>query len=511
MLKQSIVILFLTMMPLIAVPKEQNNAIPELLPKEIFHLNSIVAEPLHPKRGLQHVEALTAAPVKCGVLNSKALIITFRHGMSTVKVALDSSIKNGLIDTVRFNFDNKLLFDKNYSIKLKKIPPKSYSHYTWFIIPKTHFQITRNHQQIEVVISGKIQLQLPGKDGVGLSEMHRPILSASLYYVAYTKTCCKINNKIRSVYLIDNTQNLSFTDANNLTIRKNNIFVPKSVEDSIDLTPRGDIICVSDENGKFSTNSSWCYVGHPIKISEKWYKLKINKLGTRLYARKSRLHFGTLQAKQKNWSAQLVSKDKIICIKGGDKPIQLPIGKYAIFSFQLLDEKNNLLLSIKDSHSTPATAQYIGSSNTKKFPVSPSSVIKIKGGETTNYNFGEPYKFISNGRTNIWNGVSFCICSNNMQRVYDLNKSLFPIIVDVVITCNNKIVEKAVFKLESELLHYDLVLDEIVSKNQIEEIEITTSAQNKHLKFATTVQKFNIYVQGFNHARLIRLKRGKKR
>jgi hypothetical protein len=288
------------------------------------------------------------APANCGTVNPKAKVITLRsRDGRTFLTALDSAKPDDkILNVLRLDMTGTGKFTPEMSVECE-----------W-----------PNADGSGVAQSGPLAVQLSqgGKTvpaearGRITATAGNELTAVNLTFGTCLEGQCAFGDKTRTLRFIDADNNGKWDDPAKVRVQDG---VPRG-------RVAGDRMQNAAADGKFEWLDSY---GQPLFIEGKWYDVAISADTAKVTATLLKDPIGKFQVDAAEWTATLLTADRIFALKGGKDPVDVPAGKYVLW-----------MASIKLPH---VTAGITGANDAAGKP----ALLEVVAGKTTEKAFGPPF------------------------------------------------------------------------------------------------------------------------
>jgi len=238
-----------------------------------------------------------------GLVNEHSIVGQVR-GVDDVMVAVDSAKADAAQpDLIRLDFTGTGNFKGAPTAKIKMRP--SQRNVTMGVIGPASIVVKRGGQSVPATVSGTYW-----KQG------ERRGLSLMMSTAAEGK--CKFGAKTYPVRVIDGNGNLKCSDALKPPYRPS-YAMPY------------DRVMVGTGDGKFSSRAATTYVGQPVFIDGKLYRVEVS--GMKIKASPMSGAVGKVKVDAPRWSCTLIGKKYFMTLSGGKAPIAAPADEYVTANY----------------------------------------------------------------------------------------------------------------------------------------------------------------------------------
>jgi hypothetical protein len=288
------------------------------------------------------------APANCGTVNPKAKVVTLRgRDGRTFLAALDSvKADDKILNVLRLDVAGTGKFTPEMSVEFEW--PNADGSGTAQSGPLT-VQLPRDGKAVPAEVRGRITATA-GNELTGVNLTFGTCLEGQ----------CAFGDKPRTMRFIDADNNGKWDDPAKVRVQDG---VPRG-------RVAGDRMQIATADGKFEWLDSY---GQPMFIDGKWYDVAISADATKVTATPLKDPIGKFQVDAAEWTATLLTADRIFALKGGKDPVDVPAGKYVLWN-----------ASIKLPH---VTAGINGTADAAGKPV----LLEVVAGKTIGKAFGPPF------------------------------------------------------------------------------------------------------------------------
>jgi hypothetical protein len=239
-----------------------------------------------------------------GLVNAHSVVGVAQGAPGGLQVAIDSAKADATQpDVVRLDFSGQGKFKGAPTAGIKIRP--SGSGTTMGTIGPAVILVKRDGRSIPIAVQGSYWKQSRSR---GLS----------LRLASALEGTCKFGAKTYPVRVFDGNANQGFSDALKPPYRSQSI-IPF------------DRVVVDTAGDKFSSGAAVSYVGQPILVDGKWYKVDISDM--KIKAAAMNIAGGSVKVNAPRWNCTLVGKKYYLSLNGGKEAISVPPDEYATSNY----------------------------------------------------------------------------------------------------------------------------------------------------------------------------------
>jgi hypothetical protein len=268
------------------------------------------------------------APADCGTVSPKARTITLRGNGPPLLVAIDAAkADDKFLNVVRIDADGTGKFTAEASISFSW--PAADGTGAADIGPAT-LTLVRDGRKVPVEVRGSAASNATG------------VVSLFLQFGSCLEGQCAFGDKVRGVRIVDVTGNFRMDDAAKVTVK----------DGTVRGITRGDAVQVDDGKGAFVPVGS---VGQPVRVDGAWYDVAVSADGAQVSATALKGPFGKIKIDADKWTAMLIGPEHVFSLSGGNDPVEVPAGKYAVQMASV--SKSGASMAISDSRLVEGKAE----------------------------------------------------------------------------------------------------------------------------------------------------------